>query len=56
MHEVSLQRRLKDTKRFYRSLDELEEKLGGKRILESCHGKMKWPPEEGFIFSMNQAR
>ncbi|MCH8042304.1 MAG: hypothetical protein IID44_01170, partial [Planctomycetes bacterium] len=31
-------------------LDELEEKLGGKRILESCHGKMNWPRSGVYFF------
>ena len=50
MRDFSLQRRLKDIKLFYSSLDELEEKLGGKRILESCHGKMNWPRSGVYFF------
>ena len=35
--------------RFYDLLDELEEKVGGRRRLGDCHGKMDWP-ERGVYF------
>lgn len=41
--------RLEDLKRFYGLLDQLEEKVGGKRKLVDCHGRMDWP-ERGVYF------
>ena len=35
--------------KFYDLLDELEEKVGGRRRLGDCHGKMDWP-ERGVYF------
>ena len=35
--------------KFYDLLDELEEKVGGRRRLGDCHGRMKWP-ERGVYF------
>jgi hypothetical protein len=35
--------------RFYEILDQLERKVGGKRTLANCDGKMKWP-ERGVYF------
>ena len=43
--------------RFYDLLDELEEKVGGRRRLGDCHGKMNWP-ERGvyFFFELGEMR
>lgn len=41
--------RLKDIKKFYNALEELETKLGGKRTLGQCDGRMDWP-ERGVYF------
>jgi hypothetical protein len=41
--------RLDDLQGFYAILDLLEERLDGKRVLESCDGKMDWP-ERGVYF------
>jgi hypothetical protein len=38
-----------DLERFYHLLAELERKLGGKRTLGECHGRMRWP-ERGVYF------
>jgi hypothetical protein len=42
--------RLSDIKRFYKILDMLEEKVGGKRTLATCNGKMDWPPRGVYFF------
>jgi hypothetical protein len=42
--------RLADVKRFYEILDLLEAKLGGKRILADCNGKMEWPQHGVYFF------
>ncbi len=43
--------------RFYTILKKLERKLGGKRILADCHGRMDWP-QRGiyFFFSRDETR
>lgn len=49
--------RYNDLERFYNILNILEQRLGGKRQLLSCSGKMKWP-ERGvyFFFESNETR
>lgn len=49
--------RLRDLQRLYRLLDELERRLGGKRTLADCHGRMDWP-QRGvyFFFEPGEAR
>lgn len=42
--------RLSDVIRFYEILDLLEEKVGGKRTLAKCNGKMGWPPRGVYFF------
>jgi len=42
--------RLSDLKQFYSLLDELEVRLGGKRTLEHCHGRMHWPSRGVYFF------
>jgi hypothetical protein len=41
--------RLRDIHRFYEILDTLEVGVGGKRTLETAHGRMNWP-ERGVYF------
>ncbi|MBK0399062.1 hypothetical protein H0I76_07665 [Limibaculum sp. M0105] len=41
--------RLEDLRRFYALMDELERRVGGKRILAECHGRLSWP-ERGVYF------
>lgn len=42
--------RLSDLVRFYVLLDSLEEKLGGKRTLAVCNGRMSWPTRGVYFF------
>lgn len=35
--------RIGDVEKFYRIMENLEKRLGGKRILEKCDGRMSWP-------------
>jgi hypothetical protein len=42
--------RLSDIKRFYKILDILGEKVGEKRILANCNGKMNWPLRGVYFF------
>src|SRR5690349_10733824 len=46
-------RRLDDLVRFYRILETLEGRIGGRRLLANCHGRMDWP-ERGVYFFMEQ--
>lgn len=39
-----------DLDAFYGLLDELEAKIGGKRRLGDCHGRMKWPQRGVYFF------
>lgn len=49
--------RLQHLVRFYRILDRLEAKLGGKRRLSDCHGRMNWPSRGVyFFFERTEAR
>ena len=41
--------RLEDTVRFYQHLADLEGRIGGKRTLSDCNGRMDWP-ERGVYF------
>ena len=50
MREISWRKRREDIIRFYTLLDEVETKLGGKRILANCHGKMSWPLRGVYFF------
>ncbi len=45
--------RLKDLIRFYDSLARLEEKVGGRKSLADCHGRMAWP-QRGVYFFMEE--
>ncbi len=45
--------RLNDLRCFYEILDSLEKKLGGKRKLETCNGRMDWPVRGVYFFFEN---
>ena len=49
--------RTKDVECFYELLNELEERVGGKRVLKDCHRNMGWP-ERGvyFFFEAGETR
>ncbi len=42
--------RLSDLVRLYALLDSLEDKLGGKRTLSECSGRMSWPTRGVYFF------
>jgi hypothetical protein len=42
--------RLDDLRRFYRILEDLEEQLGGARLLSECNGKLSWPRRGVYFF------
>ena len=42
--------RLNDLRRFYAILTTLEHKLGGKRLLAACDGRMHWPQRGVYFF------
>ena len=42
--------RLNDLVRFYDLLDRLEKRLGGKRTLAECNGRMDWPARGVYFF------
>ena len=42
--------RLADTIRFYELLDRRATCVGGPRLLQSCHGRMDWPPRGVYFF------
>jgi len=49
--------RLDQINRLYEVLDDLEDRLGGKRCLSECHGKMNWPKRGVyFFFEQNERR
>ena len=48
--DKAFEKRLKDIRRFYQLLDDLERKCGGKRLLKDCHAKMKWPKRGVYFF------
>lgn len=50
MREISWRQRREDIIRFYELLEELETKLGGKRLLASVHGRMDWPRRGVYFF------
>lgn len=43
-------RRVADTVRFYNILAGLEDKVGGRRTLGECHGRMDWPLRGVYFF------
>ena len=43
-------RRAADLLRFYAILDNLERKIGGRRLLSECNGKMDWPQRGVYFF------
>lgn len=50
MPESEFEARLRDIQRFYRILSELEASVGGKRTLETAHGRMNWPRRGVYFF------
>lgn len=42
--------RLSDLQRFYRLIDELEQRLGGVRRLSACSGRQAWPRRGVYFF------
>ncbi len=50
MVDEPFESRLQDVQRFYRILDELETRVGGKRTLAEAHGRMKWPTRGVYFF------
>ena len=42
--------RKEDTERFYELLMQLENRVGGKRKLAECNGRMKWPARGVYFF------
>lgn len=42
--------KLNDLTEFYELLANLERKLGGKRTLEKCDGRMNWPQRGIYFF------
>jgi len=54
---VSQDQRLRDVQRLYSLLDQLEVKVGGKRCLENCDGRMDWPRRGVyFFFELGESR
>jgi len=47
---LDISTRLLDVQRFYDLLDRLEEKVGGKRVLLECNGRMDWPQRGVYFF------
>lgn len=45
--------RVEDTVGFYNHLDELERRIGGKRKLANCNGRMDWPLRGVYFFFEN---
>jgi hypothetical protein len=48
--------RLDDLRRFYSLLDQLEHRLGGKRLLAACNGRTGWPRRGVYFFFENGER
>lgn len=42
--------RLQDIKKFYELMDKLKSKVGPKRILDKCNGRMPWPDRGIYFF------
>jgi hypothetical protein len=42
--------RLEDIKRFYAILESIEKRVGGKRTLANCDGRMPWPKRGVYFF------
>lgn len=51
------QSRLNDVRRFYSLLEELERKLGGRRVIGQAHGRQLWPTRGVyFVFEPGEER
>jgi hypothetical protein len=48
-----MQPRLNDLVRFYALLDRLERRVGGRRMLSQCRGRMAWPQRGVYFFMEN---
>jgi hypothetical protein len=48
--QTAVGNRQRDLIRFYAALDTLEAKLGGKRMLSECDGRLQWPPRGVYFF------
>ena len=46
--------RIEDLDKFYDIMDALEQKVGGKRLLSECDGKMPWPEQGIYFFFENR--
>lgn len=42
--------RLEQINFFYQILQDIEDRLGGKRLLTTCHGRMRWPRRGVYFF------
>jgi hypothetical protein len=49
----NMQQRLDDLFRFYDLLDRLKQRVGGRRLLSECHGRMAWPQRGVYFFMEN---
>jgi hypothetical protein len=54
METTLMNNRLDHLKGFYELLAILEKKVGGKRHLAECHGKMRWSKRGGVYFFFDQ--
>ena len=50
---MSMAQREKDVECFYELLQRLEDRVGGKRKLKDCNGRMKWPKRGIYFFFEN---
>jgi hypothetical protein len=50
LHSAAVHRRLADLIRFYTLMDRLERRIGGRRSLSVCHGRMQWPRRGVYFF------
>ena len=50
MSSGSLSNRLADLRQFYDLLDRLEDRIGGRRYLAHCNGRMDWPNRGVYFF------
>jgi hypothetical protein len=50
MNGYPYEKRLRQIQRFYTIINELEQTVGGKRLLANCHGRMGWPNRGVYFF------
>jgi hypothetical protein len=54
---MQTKQRVKDLDTFYVILQEIEDRIGGKKYLDKCHGRMNWPKKGVyFFFSSDEKR